>query len=87
MCCLGPALRLAGSRCRSPGFAAAAQPKDIGLPTTAYYAKDEIREVRVACSMCLRCSPNFSTEQLAREYLRMRAGGLQRICSLLRLLP
>ncbi len=51
MCCLGPALRLAGSRCRSPGFAAAAQPKDIGLPTTAYYAKDEIREVRVVCSM------------------------------------
>lgn len=35
-----------------------AQPKDMGLPTTAYYAKDEIREVGlILWRMCMLCTP------------------------------
>ena len=30
-----------------------AQPKEMGLPTTAYYSADEIREVRIDMCICM----------------------------------
>ena len=43
------------------------QPKEEGLPTTAYYAKDEIREVCVSSMLCkpLPC-PSFTVFKCSR---------------------
>ena len=43
----------ASSKGQRNGVMCLAQPKEMGLPTTAYYSADEIREVRIDMCICM----------------------------------